>query len=471
MLKILEFQQKLDKARQKLEEARGKAASLSERRNVLTEREKQLTEQVDNVKPDATREEQAQIEAEIASLDADKSALTREEEENRQETAGLEEEIKAAEAEIARCSDKLNDNGKNGKVRCKMIIRNINELSMEERTAFGEREDIKSFCANVRNLSTQNRAVTGAALLIPTVVLDIIRENIKEASKLYKYVRVNKVAGKARQVVTGTIPEAIWTEAVGKINALSFTLGGCEVDAFKVGGYISISNSSLTDGDNAGLTAVIVEMISGAIGYALDKAILYGTGTKMPLGIMPRLAQESAPTTGHTYSNNWKDVHSTNLDKIAAASSTGTTLFKELVKIFGKMDGKRSNGKKFFAMAETTYCTLQAEALSINAAGAVVSGMNNQMPVLGGDVVLLSFIPNNVIIGGYGDNYLLAEREGTSLESSTDALFTDDMTVFRGTARYDGMPILGEAFAAVALSATAVPGATAVTFGSDAANT
>ena len=47
--------------------------------------------------------------------------------------------------------------------------------------------------------------------------------------------------------------------------------------------------------------------------------------------------------------------------------------------------------------------------------------------------------------------------------------FLQDETVMKGTARYDGAPIIAEAFAAFGIGGTA-PAATGVTFPADTAN-
>ena len=121
------------------------------------------------------------------------------------------------------------------------------------------------------------------------------------------------------------------------------------------------------------------------------------------------------------------------------------------------------------AINETTHTSLLAESLSFNAAGAITAGMNNTMPVIGGEIVDLNFMPDNVIIGGYGDLYLLAERAGVKLEQSEHVLFLEDQTVFKGTARYDGMPVIAEGFVAIGINNTA-PSDNGVTFAADTAN-
>ena len=85
------------------------------------------------------------------------------------------------------------------------------------------------------------------------------------------------------------------------------------------------------------------------------------------------------------------------------------------------------------------------------------------MPGIGGAIEELSFIPDGVIIGGYGDLYLLAERAGAAVGSSEHAMFIEDQTVFKGTARYDGMPVVAEGFVAIGINGTK-PTANAVSF-------
>ena len=118
-------------------------------------------------------------------------------------------------------------------------------------------------------------------------------------------------------------------------------------------------------------------------------------------------------------------------------------------------------------MSSNTKATLTAKALTINAAGAIVTGQGNTMPIVGGDIIELDFIPDDVIIGGYGSLYLLVERAGATLAQSSEVQFIEDNTVFKGTARYDGRPVIGEGFVAINISQTdgaTVPSATAVTF-------
>ena len=76
---------------------------------------------------------------------------------------------------------------------------------------------------------------------------------------------------------------------------------------------------------------------------------------------------------------------------------------------------------------------------------------------------------DNDIVFGYFDNYTLAERSGVKIAASTEVRFIQDQTVVKGTARYDGAPVIAEAFVALNI-ANSTP-ATTATFAADGANT
>jgi HK97 family phage major capsid protein len=334
------------------------------------------------------------------------------------------------------------------------------------------RDEVKEFITRTRELVGQKRAVTGAELGIPTVLLDMLRDNLNQYSKLISKILLKPVAGKARQNIAGAVPEGIWTEAVGKLNELAIVFNQIEVDGYKVGGFIAVPNSILEDTDIA-LANEIMNSIGQSIGLAIDKAILYGTGLKMPVGIVTRLAETAKPAYWGDNEKSWTDLHVTNLLLIDAAANTDVTFYKDLILKCGKVKANYSNGSKFWALNSNTLATLKAKALTINAAGAIVSGQTNTLPIIGGDIVELDFIPDNVIVGGYGSLYLLAERAGATLAQSEHVQFIEDNTVFKGTARYDGRPVFGEAFVAINISQEdleVAPKATDVTFAADTAN-
>ena len=448
--KIAEKQSALEELRKKAEEFQTREAELEQAANEATGEDLNAVEE--EIEKFTT--EKGEHEAEVSKLEGEieqlEGELKEEEERSAAATGGKNE------GHEARKENKMTE------VRTKFY-----GMTMQERDAFFAREDVKGFLDNVRSLAKEKRSITGGELLIPNVVLPLIREEVAKYSKLIKFVNLQQVGGTARQTIMGTVPEAVWTEMCAKLNELALTFTAAEVDGYKVGGYIAVCNAVLEDND-VNLASTIISALGEAIGYALDKAILYGTGTKMPLGIVTRLAQDKKPADYSTKARAWADLHTSNIKTITAANSTGVKLFQNIVTESANAKSKGSTAGKFWAMNEVTYGKLMAEALTINAAGAVVTGANMTMPVIGGEIVLLDFIPDNNIVGGYGDRYLLAERAGTNIRQSEHAMFIEDQTVFAGTARYDGLPVIAESFVVLGLSATAPT--TSVTFASDEAN-
>lgn len=446
--------------RKRIDEKNKALAALREKDAEFETREAEIRASVEELTEESTQEERSAVDEAVDAFDAEKKAHEEAKATLEREVGDLEGELKAEETAQ---EDAPNETpAEERKDEKKMETRE--KINVQEN--FVQREDVKEFLTNVRDVISEKRALTNAGLTVPTVMLGLIRENIERFSKLYDKVFVRRLSGNGRLNIMGTIPEAVWTECCANLNEMDLVFNNVEVDCNKVGAFIPVCNAILEDSD-VDLANEILTAIGQAIGLALDKAILYGTGVKMPLGIVTRLAQTTEPADYPPTARTWVDLHTSNIKSIAAAT-TGVALFQELLVDSGAAKGKYSRGAKFWAMNETTYTKLVAESMSINASGAIVSGVNGTMPVIGGDLVVLDFIPDNVIIGGYGDLYLLGERREITLNRSEHARFVQDQTVFKGTARYDGQPAIAEGFVAIGIGGT-TPSAT-MSFAPDTAN-
>lgn len=452
----------------KLEEKRNLLAELMKRGAELEQREKDLETSI----------EEAETEEEVSLVEQEVEKHGKETKEYEEEKTKLEGEINDLEEELRKLNEKGSSKGtvkrnpegelRTNKGEKNMIKRGFYKgMTFEERAAIVETTEVKEFLERVRTMKGQTRGVTGAELNIPDVVLEIIRDNLHRFSKLIGYVTLKPVSGKARQNIAGTIPEGIWTETVATLNELTISFNQVEVDGYKVGGFIPVPNSTLEDSD-INLSDEIFDGIGQAIGLAVDKAILYGTGTKMPLGIVTRLAQTEKPSTWGTNAPEWSDLSTSNILKLNIATKEGAAFFAALIKGLGAAKENYSDGRKVWCMNSTTKTEILSKAVTFNAAGALVAAVNEEMPVIGGKLITLPFIPDNEIIGGYISVYLLAERKGAQFAVSEHVKFIEDMTVFKGTARYDGMPVIGEGFVAVNLTAGEIT--KSIAFAQDAAN-
>ena len=348
-----------------------------------------------------------------------------------------------------------------------MSQRAFEALPMEQRQAMVQAPETQTFLSQLRSFRGQTRGVQGGELTIPVVLLDLIAENMYRYSKLLNRVRVRNVNGEARQTVAGVVPEAVWTEMCGVINELTFVFNQVTLDGYKVAGFIPVCNSLLEDND-VNLASWIVEMLSEAVGLAMDKAILYGTGTKMPLGIVTRLAQTSAPADYPADARPWIDLHTSNILSISN-DLTGTAFWAALQLDAAAAYNRYARGEMFWAMNSKTYAKLKAKAIATNLDGAFVAMIGGVLPVVSGDIDVLEFMPDNDIVGGFGDLYLVGLRAGMTIEQSREVQFIQDNTVFKGKMRADGIPVIAEAFVAINIAGSTP--ATSMNFAADAANT
>lgn len=448
MLKILMKKRELDRLNKELAELREKSESFESR-------EAELESDINEVE---SEEETKAVEEAVDEFEKEKEETASKIADLEGQVGEIEREIEEAEAKTEEVDKKVEEERKD--------IPEMNERTVDKMDirSIVEDEQMKELLFKVRTAIKEKRAIEGGSVLIPEVALGLLRQDIEEYSKLIKHVNLRQISGNGTEVVMGTIPEAVWTDCCGNINDLSLTFNDAEVACWKVGGYFDVCNATLEDNDIQ-LATELVTVLGQAIGMALDKAIIYGLGTRMPLGIVTRLAQTSKPADYPATARTWVDLHSSNIIKI---NKTGVELFQAIIEDSALSKGEYSRGERVWVMNEKTYTYLKSQGLSINAAGAIVSGIDGAMPVAGGVVEVLDFVPDYDVITGYFDLYLLAERAGTTIGQSEHVMFLNDRTVFKGTARYDGLPVIAEGF--VLLNVKNTNPTTSVNFAPDDAN-
>lgn len=466
-LKTILLRSKIDGKKAELEALRAKDADFATR-------EEELLQSIDEAK---TAEERNAVEKAVDEFEQDKEARETAKTNLNGEIEELERSLEEAERSVK--STRKHEEHKQTKTEMRgvnkmeirklpMNVRAFDALTAEQKRSIVAQDDVQTFFAELRNAAKNQRSISGGELTIPVVLLDLISENIFRYSKLMDKVRVRNVAGQARQTIAGTIPEAVWQEMCGAINELNFVFNQVTLDGFKVAGYIPVCNSLLEDND-INLAGWLVEALAEAIGLAKDKAIIYGKGAanKMPMGIVTRLAQQSEPADYPANAPAWKDLHTSNIIKIDS-TKTGAAFWAELIVACGNAYTAYARGTQFWAMNSKTYALLKSKVVTFTATGEVAASIYGTLPVINGDIVILEFMPDGDIVGGYGDLYLWAQRGGMSIEASTEAQFIQDNTVFRGKERADGTPVIPEGFVAININGNEIT--TAMTFAADNAN-
>jgi len=439
----------------KIEQRKASLAELQQREAELTTRAAELEAAIEEAKTD---EEMATVEENITQLDTDKADLE-------EKKTTLEGEIADLEGELEKLNSKdpVNDPVPAADpVAAEQIERNKN-LGGEQRMAANKltkrgqiierlnKEEVRSFYVNLKQ-AVEQRSISGLDLTIPQILLDTITDDLGRYSALYDLVRLAKLTGKGRAIIAGEAPQAVWTEMVGKINELECLFTDVEVDGYKVGGFIPLDNSYIED-SMINLASHVEECLKESIAIALDKAILYGTGTKMPMGIIPAINADAALKT-------------TNIVTLTIANTKFDKIIESMKNI---KRGRRGRGPITVVMNESTWLgTIVPMSLGSNAAGAFVTVSGQAFPGVGYKVVFSEEVPENNILVGDFTKYLLAERSDIKGASSTEFLFTDDKTVFKATARYDGKPVRKSAFVLIGLNGTTP--AVSASFAVDEAN-
>ena len=438
-LRALMLSKKLSEKKKALDAVREKIAGFEAR-------EAELEQAIEEAETD---EERAAVEEAVTAFETEKA-------ETEQSEADLDAEVRELEAELDSIETKEEPEERTAvpvieKREKETMIMNkrFRDMTHEERTAFVERDEMQQFLGEVRSAIKEKRALTNVGYLIPDVFLGLIKQSIDDYSKLYNRVYKPTIGGAARLVIEGTAPEAVWTEACANLNELDLSFSKVEIDGYKVGVYFKVCNATLEDSD-IDLAAELNEKLGQAIGLALDKAIVFGTGTKMPTGIVTTLkAVGGTPNVvSHANTVKGKDLVEALIDDASLITS-------------------RYGSDLIWIMNKKTNLKLKKNMLNVDAAGLYVAG--NALPVIGGDIIELGFMPDDVIVGGYADMYLLGERKGIELGMSEHAFWTADQTGFKGTARYDGKVIDANAFVAIGINGASSSDMT-TTFAQDGAN-
>ena len=375
--------------------------------------------------------DEAETDEEVKVVEDSADELEQKIKEKSDEIAKLETEKAELETELAKIEDEQPNNeekedGEKRKMAKKVQTRNnADVMTIRESLQI---ENVRSFYQNIANAMVEKRSLTGAEKVVPTEVIDRIESKLGDYSTLINEVTVEKIGGTGRAVIAGDIPAAIWFE-VGKkaLDELEDKLDGVELDGFGLGGYVAVPNI-IIENSLINLASHVEDRLAKAIAKALDKAILKGTGTKQPTGVVV-----SAPVANKV-------------------TSDGT--ITDLIAKLAKVDTDGTGGEVIAVMNRATYYSKIVPKTLAVAANGVLTG-SYALPFR---VVLSAYADDNTIVFGDFKQFLLAQRSEIRVESSTEVQFTSDNTVFKGVGFYDGKATKAEAFAVVTITATPAQG-------------
>lgn len=378
-----------------------------------------------------SEEELEKIEKDIENLETEKN-------EANEEKSGLEEEIEKIDSEIQELEERTKKTKKEKEENkgFEKLERGVNMgTKMNEKIYLRELlklEHIRTFFDDVANILKRKKgeeSFSKVEITIPKEIVEIITDDLGNYSVLYNEVRVEKLNGAGRIIISGKVPPAIWCEMTGSINELKFGFSDVEVDGFKLAGFFKLHNSHMED-SMVDLADMVIKLLKESIGIALDMAILYGEGAtkKQPEGII----------------TNYKAKYSSEVVKTAKGK---TTLADFLIAKSNLDRGVSNLGEVIYVMNEKTWTSrVLTLSISSNNAGAYVTAATGKMPASGDRVVICNILQDDVVVIGDFQKYALAQRNEMSIVRSDEIGFYEDQTVFKGTQRFDGKPYRLKAF-------------------------
>ncbi|MBR1540697.1 MAG: phage major capsid protein [Clostridia bacterium] len=414
--------------------------------------------------------EEAENQSDLDLVNEAANELEKEKQDNKESKSKIEKEIEDLEKELKDTEDKAEDvktkdeeekeeekrdnkEFERGTENMRKGSKYVNKLTREQRKEYVKRENVKKFLDNVR-IAVKQRSITGLEMTIPEEMMELITDNIGNYSVFYNLVNLRPTGGKARANIIAEAVEAVWTEQKGMINEISESLSQVEVDGYKVAGYVGVDNYVEEDSD-VDLSVLIEDLLSESIAIAIDKAVPYGKG------------KDSHMPTGYVTALNADDT--LKVSNIKTLSQANTKLENIIAEFKNIERGVSNRGKITVVMNEKTWLgTILPKTLATNSAGAYVSASQGVFPATGYDVEFCNQIPENEIHAGDFTKYLLAERKGKKFSTSAEAEFVKDITLFKATARYDGIPSRKGAFVVIGINGT-TPQVEA-TFAPDTAN-
>lgn len=298
--------------------------------------------------------------------------------------------------------------------------------SPEYRSAFLKRLQGKELTeAEKRALTT---ATNSAGAAVPTQTLNMIIDKMRQTSALFPRITVSYVPGNLSLVVANAKNAAAW-----KAEGADGTPQDDTVIEVNLAGYELIKLVEISAAAQAMTIDAFESYIASEIGrqmaIAVENAILNGTGSGQPTGIL------AGPPAGITWDANNSHSYATAIsydDLVDGLALLPTMYHQNAVFVMNRkmlFSGirkiKAQDGQPIF-----TYNPQDRAAMTI----------------LGYPVILDDYMPDDTILLGDFSYYYMNFAKAPTIDVSREAGFKSGKVTYRGLAVADGKPALAEAF-------------------------
>lgn len=276
----------------------------------------------------------------------------------------------------------------------------------------------------------EQRALTTAAgsagAAVPTQTLNMIVDKMRQTSALFPRINVSYVPGNLSLVLANAKNAAAWKAEGADGTPADDTVVNINLAGYELIKLVEISAAAQAMTIDA-FEAYIASEIGRQMAIAVENAILNGTGSGQPTGIL----------TGIT----WDATNSTTF------ANTGSVAYDNIVDGLALLPTMYHNNAVFVMNRKMLFSGIR----KIKAAdGQPIFTYNPQdraaMTLLGYPVILDDYVPDDTILLGDFGYYYWNFAQAPTIETSREAGFRSGKVVYRGLAVADGKPALSEAF-------------------------
>lgn len=274
----------------------------------------------------------------------------------------------------------------------------------------------------------EKRALTtasnSAGAAVPTTTFNMIIDKLRQTSVLFPKVNVTYIPGNLSLVVANAKNAASWKTEVADGSASDDTVVSVNLGGFELIKLVEISAAADAMAIDA-FESYIASEIGRQLSIAIENAILNGTGTNQPTGIITGVTWDS--TNSGTYPKAALDYDSlvtaiTMLPTMYRQNGVfivNSAMFANILKV------KDSQGRPLF-----TYNPQDNVAYTI----------------LGRPLVIDDYMPTDTIIFGDPSYYYMNFSKSPEIAADRSVSFKSGKITYRGLAVADGKPALSEAF-------------------------
>lgn len=277
--------------------------------------------------------------------------------------------------------------------------------------------------AEQRALTT---AANSAGAAVPTQTLNMIVDKLRQTSALFPRITVSYVPGNLSIVVANAKNAAAWKNEGSDGTPADDTVVSVNLTGYELIKLVEISAAAEAMTIDA-FEAYIASEIGRQMAVAVENAILNGSGTGEPTGILKGITWNTDNST--TFAKGGAIGYDNLMDALALLPTLyhpGAAFVMNRKMLFGGIRKIKTDTKE--------------PIFAYNAQDRAA------MTILGYPVIIDDYMPDNTIVLGDFNYYYMNFAKAPGIDVSREAAFKSGKVTYRGLAVADGKPALAEAF-------------------------